>query len=94
MGVLRTLKPVVHLSLSTFSLSELSLVHAPSSLHRYRPQAAVLEAQACMGSSGALLGRSHLVGPNPYATINLIPGGAARGRVPRLQTPYQVSQTN
>lgn len=36
------------------------------------------------------MGRSHLVGPNPYATLVLLPGGRARGRTSRLQTPYQV----
>ena len=58
--------------------------------HLPHTQAAVLDAQAWLGSSGALMGRSHLVGPNPYALLNLLPGGRARGRTPRLQTPYQV----
>ena len=62
----------------------------PIAPHCSPPQAAVLEAQAWMGSSGALMGRSHLVGPNPYVTLTLVPAGEARGRVPKIQTPYQV----
>ncbi|KAG1667655.1 hypothetical protein FOA52_004682 [Chlamydomonas sp. UWO 241] len=51
-------------------------------------QAAVIEAQAWMGSGAALMGRSHLVGPNPYVTLSLLPGAATRDRSPRVQTPY------
>lgn len=55
------------------------------------PQAAVYEAQAWMGSSAALLGRAHLVGPNPYASLVLVQGGPLKGRLPKMQTPYLVS---
>lgn len=49
------------------------------------------EAQAWMGSSAALLGRAHLVGPNPYASLVLVQGGPLKGRLPKMQTPYLVS---
>ncbi|GAX82212.1 hypothetical protein CEUSTIGMA_g9640.t1 [Chlamydomonas eustigma] len=78
----------VHQARSPPELRGMEAVLSVSILQACGLQAAVLDAQAWLGSAGALLGRSHLVGPNPYATLNLLPGSNVRGRLPIMKTPY------
>lgn len=54
-------------------------------------QAAVVEAERCLGGSSSLLGRARHLGPHPYVTMDLLPFTTSSSKsVASIKTPFQV----
>ncbi|KAF8057294.1 hypothetical protein HT031_006102 [Scenedesmus sp. PABB004] len=52
-------------------------------------QAAVKDAERGLGGASGLLGRAAQLGPHPFATLRLFPGGSGASEAPAIRTAFQ-----